>query len=123
MAEKTVNYTEAQTNELCTLYGEGKTIDEISVIMGRKPASLIAKLSRLNIYKPKEYRTKKGESVQKKSDLTDQIALFIGTQSPEQLESLSRTNKETLKAILKTLSELSEFKKLAVEQFSQVQEN
>jgi hypothetical protein len=123
MAEKTVvNYTEEQTSQLCELYGAGKSVDEISSIMGKKPASLIAKLSRLGIYKPKEYKTKRGEPVAKKSDLTDQIALFLPEQSAEQLESLSRSNKETLKAILKVLSELSEFKRLAVEQFQTVSE-
>jgi len=122
MSEKTVNYTTEQTEQLCGLYGEGKTIEEISSIMARKPASLIAKLSRLGIYKPKTYTTKTGETVAKKADIATDISLFIGTQSPEQIESLSRVNKGTLQAILKVLSELSEFKKLAVENFSTVSE-
>jgi hypothetical protein len=122
MAEKIVNYTEAQASQLCELYGAGKSVDEIASIMGKKPASIIAKLSRLGIYRPKTYTTKKGESVQKKADITSEIALFLPEQSAEQLESLARTNKGTLAAILKVLSELSEFKKLALENFETVSE-
>lgn len=50
MAEKKVNYTEAQTAALVSEYQAGKSVDDLAEAMGRARKSVIAKLVREGVY-------------------------------------------------------------------------
>lgn len=103
--EKTVNYTTEQTAAILAAYngGEGETVEAIALKIGRSTRSIVAKLSREGVYKKKVYKTKNGESVVKKDAHADAIGAIL--RLPENdIESLTKANKNALRAIFEALA-------------------
>ena len=129
-SKKVVNFTAEQTVELVNSYQnaqnavERKTVVESSAIaLGKSVASIRMKLVREGVYVKETPTTKTGEPVQDKENLADLIASFL----PEVLDeasvsSLAKSNKKALKLILKTVQELTAFKKAALQEFETVSE-
>lgn len=115
-----VKYTAEQTVELVSAYKENptrETVDTFADKFKKSPASIIAKLSKEGVYKKAEPVTKTGEAVISKEDLADEIAKFMPDMDENSVSSLAKANKKILKGILKMVSELSDFKKSAMQQF------
>lgn len=113
--EKTPNFTDAQADELKAAYvaalESGKDYDAIRADVidvfaekfGKGVKSIVAKLSRMGVYKAKEYKTKNGETPVKKDDR----ATFIGAVlrlSEADTDSLAKANKRALEAIAEALA-------------------
>jgi hypothetical protein len=107
-AEKTVNYTEAQTAELVAAFNAVRdqsrevrdaVVTEFAAKFGRTVRSIRAKLSVEKVYIAKEYVTKTGETVQKKDDWADAIAKFVPNLTEAETESLTKANKTALAKI------------------------
>jgi hypothetical protein len=115
MAEKVVNYTEAQTVELKAAYvaavdagmdyDERKrtVIDVFAEKFGKSAKSIVAKLTREGIYKPAEYVSKNGEKPVKKDAHADAIGKVLNLTEPE-TESLTKANKTALVKIFSALA-------------------
>ena len=102
--EKIVNYTPEQENTLRVGYEtDKKTVEELALIVGKTARSVVAKLSRMGIYKKKEYVSKTGEAPVKKDMQADTIGRILGL-SENDTDSLTKANKTTLKAIMKALA-------------------
>lgn len=118
-----VNYTAEQTVEMVSTYVASptkETVEALALKLSKSVASVRAKLVKEGVYKKAEYVSKAGEPPVDKENLVDKIALFIPEVSDEaNLSSLAKANKKVLKAILKTVSELSAFKEKAMETFEQ----
>jgi hypothetical protein len=116
-----VNYTPEQTVEMVSAYVANPTKETVELFatkFNKSVASIRAKLVKEGVYKKAEYVSKAGETPVDKENLVDLIAKFIPEVSDEaNLSSLAKANKKVLKAILKTVSELSEFKTKAMEAF------
>lgn len=104
---KIVNYTEEQTLKMCADYESGVTVEAIAEELGKTVRSVVAKLSRSNVYKKKEYKTKAGEAVVKKDDLADKLAVMFNLTEAE-ADSMTKANKTALKKIMDKMSELTE---------------
>jgi hypothetical protein len=103
MTAKTVNYTPEQTTKMVADYQSGVTVEMIAENMGKTVRSVVAKLSREKVYKAKEYKTKTGESVVKKDAHADAIGAIL--KMPENdIESLTKANKNALRAIFEALA-------------------
>jgi len=103
MTAKTVNYTPEQTAKMVADYSAGVTVETIAESMGKTVRSVVAKLSREKVYKAKEYKTKTGEAVVKKDAHADAIGAIL--QMPENdIESLTKANKNALRAIFEALA-------------------
>ena len=103
MTSKTVNYTPEQTLKMVADYQAGVTVETIAENMGKTVRSVVAKLSREKVYKAKEYKTKTGESVVKKDAHADAIGAIL--KMPENdIESLTKANKNALRAIFEALA-------------------
>ena len=102
-AAKTVNYTPEQTQAILDAYANGSTVEAIAETVGKSVRSIVAKLSREGVYKKKEYKTKNGEAVVKKDAHADAIGAIL--RLPENdIESLTKANKNALKAIFEALA-------------------
>lgn len=97
MAEKQINYTPEQTAELVQLYLQGTTVEQIAEIYGKTARSIIAKLSREGVYKPKS-KTAAGSKRVTKAQLLEQIAEKLGVDS-EQIMSLEKGSHEALELL------------------------
>lgn len=102
MAEKTVNYTFEQTQQVIEAYKAGTSVEEIAKAMGKTARSIIAKLSREGCYQKKAYVSKTGEKPVKKDVQADKLAEFFGLTEAE-AESLTKANKTALAKILAKL--------------------
>ena len=103
MTEKTVNYTQEQTQSLIADYQAGVTIEQLAMQFGKSVRSIVAKLSREGVYQKKQYKTKTGEPVVKKDAHADAIGAIL--RLPENdIESLTKCNKSALKAIFDALA-------------------
>jgi hypothetical protein len=103
MASKTVNYTPEQTLKMVADYQAGVSVETIAENVGKTVRSVVAKLSREKVYIAKEYKTKTGESVVKKDTHADAIGAIL--RLPENdIESLTKANKNALKAIFEALA-------------------
>jgi hypothetical protein len=98
MAEKTVNYTEAQTLKLVADYKSGVSVEEIAQAMGKSVRSIVAKLSREGVYEKKTYVNKQGEAPVKKDAVADFIGEALGL-SEADTDSLAKANKRALAAV------------------------
>ena len=79
-SEKTVNYTAEQEAELVARYQAGETTAELAEAFGKGVRSVIAKLSRLGVYKAKE-RATSGRVT--KAQLVTQIAgVWVSVAAP-----------------------------------------
>ena len=104
---KAVNYTVEQTAKMCADYESGVTVEAIAEELGKTVRSVVAKLSRSNVYKKKEYKTKAGEAVIKKDDLADKLAVMFNLTEAE-ADSMTKANKTALKKIMDKMSGLTE---------------
>ena len=103
MTAKTVNYTPEQTQKIINDYQNGVSVETIADNLGKTVRSIVAKLSREKVYIKKEYKTKTGESVVKKDTHADAIGAIL--RLPENdIESLTKANKNALKAIFEALA-------------------
>lgn len=109
-AKKPANYPAPMLAEIKTAYAGASDYDSRSEVI-RKMAlkfdktvqSIRAKLTRENVYIPKEYKTKTGAKPARKSALVDSIAKLIGVES-ETLDSLEKANKTVLERLIKELT-------------------
>lgn len=102
--EKIVNYTPEQENALRVGYEtEKKTVEELALIVGKTARSVVAKLSRMGIYKKKAYVSKTGEAPVKKDTHAETIGRILGL-SEADTDSLTKANKTALKAVMLALA-------------------
>jgi len=100
---KAVNYTPEQTAQIISDYQSGKSVEIIAENLGKTVRSIVAKLSREKVYIAKEYKSKTGESPVKKDVHADAIGAIL--RLPENdIESLTKANKNALKAIFEALA-------------------
>lgn len=99
------NYTVEQEKTLLEKYTPKATqeirdaqVKELAVEFGKKARSIIAKLSRMDIYIAKVRTTKTGEAVVQKKDLVSEIAKAVGLTATS-LVSLSKATKADLQAL------------------------
>lgn len=98
-----VNYTAEQTQAIIAAYQAGETVEALAERFQKSVRSIVAKLSREGVYKKKEYKTKNGESVVKKDAHADAIGAIL--KLPENdIESLTKCNKNALRAIFEALA-------------------
>jgi len=121
-----VNYSAEQTVEMVSAYVANPTKETVELFaakFNKSAASVRAKLVKEGCYKKAEYVSKAGETPVDKENLVDQIALFIPEVSDEaNLSSLAKANKKVLKAILKTVSELSAFRETTITAIAEMTE-
>lgn len=101
--EKTVKYTPEQTLKMVTDYQNGVTVETIAAELGKTVRSVVAKLSREKVYVKKTYVSKTGEKVVKKDAHADAIGAILRLNEND-TESLTKANKNTLKAIFDALA-------------------
>ena len=100
---KTINYTPEQTAQIISDYQNGVSVESIADNLGKTVRSIVAKLSREKVYIAKEYKTKTGESAIKKDAHADAIGAIL--RLPENdIESLTKANKNALKVIFEALA-------------------
>jgi hypothetical protein len=92
-------YTAEQSAELIAAYQAGSTVAELAEKFGKTVKSVVAKLSRENVYQKKEYVSKTGEKPAKKDSLANELALAFGLTDAE-ADSLTKANKTALIKIL-----------------------
>ena len=103
MTAKTVNYTPEQTQRMINDYQNGVSVETIADNLGKTVRSIVAKLSREKVYIKKEYKSKTGETPVKKDIHADAIGAIL--RLPENdIESLTKANKNALKAIFEALA-------------------
>lgn len=102
-ATKTVNYTAEDTLALVTAYQNGEKVEALAETFEKSVRSIVAKLSREGVYQKKEYRSKNGERVQKKDATADAIGAILGL-AENDIESLTKANKNALKKIFEALA-------------------
>ena len=109
MAEKTVNYTEAQEARLREAYTASATTETVEALakeLGKTTRSIVAKLVRMELYKS-EAKAAAGKRGALKSEMVAELATLTGA-SEETLESLEKATAGALKVILKALKEKAE---------------
>jgi hypothetical protein len=106
MTEKTVNYTAEQEARLVEVYVPSATqaervaqVKALAEEMGKSTRSVIAKLTVLKVYVPKEYVTKKNEAPVRKEALVAVVEQMVGTE----LNGLEKATKATLNALIVAL--------------------
>ena len=100
---KTVNYTAEQTARIISDYQSGVSVETISDNLGKSVRSIVSKLSREKVYIKKQYKTKTGESAVRKDTHADAIGAIL--RLPENdIESLTKANKNALKVIFEALA-------------------
>ena len=103
MNAKTVNYTPEQTQKMINDYQAGVSVETIADNLGKTVRSIVAKLSREKVYIAKEYKSKTGETPIKKDVHADAIGAIL--RLPENdIESLTKANKNALKVIFEALA-------------------
>jgi hypothetical protein len=95
-------YTPEITEKLAEAYRLGKTPDELSLEFPFSRNSIIAKLSTLGVYQRRVYVDKRGNLPRRKSELVDEIAKLLGTDSLT-IESLEKASKHTLLLLIEHL--------------------
>ena len=103
MTAKTVNYTAEQTSAIVSDYTSGVTVESIAQNLGKSVRSVVAKLSREGVYKAKTYVSKTGEKPVKKDVHADAIGAILRL-SENDVDSLTKANKNALKAIFDALA-------------------
>jgi predicted transcriptional regulator len=100
---KPVNYTTEQAAKMSADYVAGVTVEKIAEELGKSVRSVVAKLSRMQVYKKKEYVSKTGEKPQKKDTYADSIGAVL-RMNENDIESLTKANKTALKTIFEALA-------------------
>jgi hypothetical protein len=90
---KMVNYTQQQTLELVEQYNSGTTVEQLAETMGRSTRSIVAKLAREGVYKPKQKIA--GERSQTRSELVVLLEVKLNLASG-MLSSLEKCDKTQL---------------------------
>lgn len=101
-----MKYDKEKTDLLVSLYADGKG-DSPEVLAEKfetTTRSIIAKLSSVGVYHPKEYVDKRGNPPVKKAEIIDRIAILLDVNA-ELIESLEKANKNVLIMIEKALLE------------------
>lgn len=99
-------YTAEQSEMMMARYTENpsdETVAQLAIITQKSVRSVIAKLSRLGIYKAKEYVSKTGAKPEKKDDTATAIGAVLGL-TDEDAASLAKANKRALQAIFAALA-------------------
>jgi hypothetical protein len=100
---KNINYTPEQTAQIIADYQAGLSVEIIADNLGKTVRSIVAKLSREKVYIAKEYKSKTGETPVKKDVHADAIGAIL--RLPENdIESLTKANKNALKVIFEALA-------------------
>jgi len=98
---KAVNYTPAQVATMIAEYTANPvaaTVKALAVKLGKSERSIIAKLSREDVYKKAEYVTKTGEKSESKADIVADIAVKLGV-PVDDVGSLESATKNALKLV------------------------
>ena len=103
MADKQINYTEAQTQTIVEMYTQGVDVETIAQEMGRTARSIIAKLSREGVYKSKT--TAAGDKRQTKTEMLSQIEQLMGLDAGH-LSSLEKGAHNDLAFLLRQLTRM-----------------
>ncbi len=102
MTSKTVvQYTPEQTAQVVELYTNGQTVDQIAQTVGKSVRSIVAKLAREGVYKPKEKAATSGRVT--KADLIEVLALKANVTS-DQLASLEKASHDALRILVANLT-------------------
>lgn len=114
MTKKAPNYTEAQTAEILRGYAEAVQtggpvagaawVNAYAAEHGRKPASVRAKLVRLEAYQAPERQTKRSAT---KAEIVTAIAELCGA-TDDVMGSLTKASAKPLKVLFNTLSQMQE---------------
>ena len=108
---KPVNYTPEQTAELVSAYvavaaDEAKRAEVVATFaekFGKTAKSIVAKLTREKVYVAKAYKTKNGETPQKKDETADAIGAILGL-TENDTSSLAKANKVALEKVFAALA-------------------
>jgi hypothetical protein len=103
---KPANYTAEQEAVMLQAYTANpaqSTVEMLAADMGKNVRSIVAKLSRMGIYKKKEYVTKTGEKAVSKNEHADAIGAILRLNEND-TDSLAKANKSALKAIFEALA-------------------
>ena len=98
-----MNYTAEQTSAMVSDYTSGVSVESIAENLGKSVRSVVAKLSREGVYKAKTYVSKTGEKPVKKDVHADAIGAILRL-SENDVDSLTKANKNALKAIFDALA-------------------
>ena len=111
MSKKTVNYTAADIEQLESGYNPEATqverqaqVKQLAADMGRKPASIIAKLVNLKVYVKNTQTPKTGSERVSKDERVSEIAEQLGV-LPELMDSLAKANVSVIKLFADVISE------------------
>ena len=103
--EKTPNYTDAQVEEMTTVFISAKTdaeraeaVENLANKFGRKVRSIRAKLSNLKVYIKPEKVTKAGAKIERKADIVGVIAKTMNADN-EVMESIEKGTKKSLEMV------------------------
>ena len=102
-SEKTVNYTAEQEAELVARYQAGETTAELAEAFGKGVRSVIAKLSRLGVYKAKA-KAKAASGRVTKAQLVTQVAGILEI-DPQVLSTFEKADRQALEALALALTD------------------
>lgn len=108
--EKIVTYTAEQTAQVLDLYAGGAAVKEIALTVGKSERSVIAKLAREGVYKPKELLQPRR---MKKAEMVEAVAKILGIEALA-VESLEKATHEALEMVYKALHSQCEVTELRV---------
>jgi|19_taG_2_1085344.scaffolds.fasta_scaffold07397_5 Tfp pilus assembly protein PilP len=104
--EKAKNYTPEMVATMLDTYSPEASQDErdaqvnqLVVDLGRSKRSIVAKLSSLKVYVPKEYKTKQGAKPVSKAALVSVVASVCGADE-DVFDSLEKANKNVIERII-----------------------
>ena len=110
MAEKTPNYTDAQTAELVAAYvaaeneeQRNEVVEGYAELFSKTKPSIRAKLVREGVYVKKAYKSKTGAKPETKEEIVSDIARAMGVDADAKLGGLEKATKGALKLIRQTL--------------------
>lgn len=105
-SKKAENYSVETTEALRVAYeSSNKTTEAVEALakqFGKTTRSIIAKLSRMQVYVKPEYKTKNGETPISKEEIVANMAKLLGVDA-EVLESLEKANKTALQIVFDAL--------------------
>jgi hypothetical protein len=99
LGEKSINYTAEQETDLVRLYLAEVSVDELAERFDKSTRSIVAKLSRLGVYKSK---TKTSGPKLTKAELVTQIAAILCVDETA-FETFAKADKPALEKLLATL--------------------
>ena len=97
--DRQINYTPEQEVELVQRYVEGETAASLAEWLGKSEKSVIAKLSRLNVYKPTK---PKGTARATKAQMVSRLEGVLGLEHGD-LSSVEKADRNALEALLEAV--------------------